>query len=62
MQTKEITVSVKKSRNFQTYEVGMSGTLEEGDDELQLIREMQAKCRKLVAEQFAIDTAGGAKA
>ena len=53
----KIFVSAKVSRNFQTYEVGIEGTVdsEEQKDIEYTIRKVQAQCRKLAKEQIAID-------
>jgi len=55
--TKRIYVEAALSRNFQKYTVGLD--LELTDDEQQkeqeIIRQTQAKCRKLAKEQIALD-------
>ena len=58
---KEISVEAKKSFSFQTYTVGMVVTVEPGEDVDLIIREGQAKCRKLAQEQIAVDKNGGLK-
>jgi len=59
---KRIYIECKKSMNFQTYTVGIDAEIEipmdtyEGNDKLdETIKGIQAKCRKLVMEQIAID-------
>lgn len=51
-------VEAKKSKNFQTYTVGINIQLsgERTEEEVNtLIKEKQAKCRKLCNEQIQID-------
>ena len=55
MKIREITVEVKKSRNYQTYTSGEIITIQEGDDVEAVRREGMARCRKAVQEQIAID-------
>ena len=56
MVIKEIIVSCKKSRNFQTYEVGFSASIDaDKEDVSERTRELQTMCRKHVMEQFALD-------
>ena len=52
---KEIYVECKKSRNFQTYTVGLTEVLDESDDPVTRTKYLQAKCRQLVLEQFKLD-------
>ena len=55
---KEITISAKKSRNFQTYEVAMTAEVDPNLTEEELavrIRAIQARCRLLAMEQFTLD-------
>ena len=57
MKITRIYAEAKVSRNFQTYTVGMEGTLteEEADNHMELSRALQAKCRKLAKEQSQLD-------
>ncbi len=55
----KIYCEAKVSRNFQTYTVGIEGTLENDMEKAQIdvtIRALQARCRKLAKEQIAIDS------
>ena len=54
MKIKEIIVSAKKSRNFQTYEVSITAEVEDSEAYFK-IRELQAQCRKLAQEQIDLD-------
>ncbi len=56
MKTKEFTIEVKKSLNFQTYTVGEHCILEDGDDLQECKRKVQARCRKLIYEQYKLDS------
>lgn len=56
MKTKEISVAVSKSKNYQSYKCEMTFTLEEGDDQTHETQVAQAICRKRVMEQIALDT------
>lgn len=56
---KSIYVEAKKSKNYQTYTVGMTVEVQGGDlQENALVRKYQAECRKLVQEQIKIDEGG----
>ena len=55
MKIKTISAEIKLSKNYQTYLVGMSAELEEGDNEMTETKILQAKCRKLVKEQIELD-------
>ena len=59
MEIKQITVGAKRSANYNTYEVSFMAELGEHEDKnegsLNLIRELQAKARKLCNEQIALD-------
>jgi len=48
---KTISVEIKRSKNYQTYSVGLSADLQEGDDEMIETRKLQSKARLLVKEQ-----------
>ena len=54
--TKEVYIEAKKSRNFQTYTVGITAEVDETEDENVLIKSLQTKCRKLCQEQIDIDS------
>ena len=51
---KSVYVEAKKSKNFQTYTVGM--TIEEENPSEETIKKYQAQCRKLCMEQIKLDT------
>ena len=56
---KEIYVEAKKSKNFQTYTVGMTAEVNKDltDDELTVrIAKIQARCRFMCTQQIALDT------
>jgi hypothetical protein len=57
MKTTEITVSAKKSRNYQTYEVTKTFTIDAQDNPFidEITAREQAWCRKKVVEQLNID-------
>ena len=61
MELKTLTVGVKRSKNFQTYTVELSGTLGFKEDEVLASKELFAKCRKIADEQIRIDEGKGAK-
>lgn len=55
---KEIYVEAKKSKNFQTYTLGLTITLPDNCSEVDrdlIIKQYQAECRKAVQEQIRID-------
>jgi len=54
MEIKEIYVEAKKSKNFQTYTVGIRAEVSNDESEFK-VKELQAKCRKLCNEQIQID-------
>lgn len=54
MEIRKIYIEAKKSKNFQTYTVGLEVSSDTNISEEQ-IKEVQAKCRKLVQEQIKID-------
>ena len=56
----EVTVEIKKSVDYQGYGASMRATIEEGEHEEIVAKEMYAKCRKLTLEQIELDK--GAKA
>ena len=55
MQMKEIYVEAKRSKNFQTYTVGITADVLH-DESIFKIKELQAQCRKLAQEQIEIDS------
>ena len=55
MKVKQIYVEAKKSRNFQTYTVGITADVTD-EESLFKINELQARCRKLALEQIALDS------
>ena len=55
MKIKEIYVEAKKSWAFQTYTVGITAEVGEGEDAMSRIRQVQAECRKLAQEQIDVD-------
>ena len=57
MQIKEIYVEAKKSKNFQTYTVGILADVQgHTEEEIEgLTRLLQTKCRKSANEQIVID-------
>lgn len=55
MKTEQISVEVKKSRNFQTYTAGEVLHIEEGDNVEELRNKAMARCRKAVMNQINID-------
>jgi len=55
MKVKEIYVEAKKTKNFQSYTVGVTAEITD-DEHLGKIRELQAQCRKLATEQIALDS------
>jgi len=61
MNVKEISVEAKKSFAFQTYTVGMIIEVLPTEDVDQLVREGQARCRKLAQEQIELDKGKGLK-
>jgi len=59
-QVKEIYVEAKKSRNFQTYAMGMTVSIPEdfNDEQVSIVRKKyQALCRKAVVEELNLDRA-----
>jgi hypothetical protein len=59
MNIKEIYVEAKKSKNFQTYTVGLTAEvyLDLSDDELEIkIAELQTRCRKFCVKQIGVDS------
>jgi len=56
VKTKTIYVETKRSKNFQTYTVGKSIEIEDGDDVDTVTIEAQTWCRKKCQSQIAIDT------
>ena len=55
MKTKEISVEISKSKNYQTYKCAKTMTIEEGDDLELETQTAQAWCRKRVMEQIELD-------
>ena len=56
MRIKEIYVEAKKSKNYQTYTVGMTADVSDDDrDRSEIVRKIQTKCRKLCQEQLELD-------
>ena len=53
---KEIYVEAKKSKNFQTYTVGMRIDLGFKEDAEPIIKEAQANCRRMAQEQIKLDS------
>ena len=54
MKIKEIYVEAKKSKNFQTYTVGITAEISDEEHETK-VKMLQAKCRKLCQEQINLD-------
>jgi len=55
MKTTKVYVEAKKSKNFQTYTVGLECDVSDEQLTVEKIRELQAKCRRLCQEQIKID-------
>ena len=54
---KEVSVSVRKSKNYQTYECSEVLLVGEGDDVEALKKEAFNRCRAIVKEQLLLDEA-----
>ena len=52
---KEIYVEIKRNKNYQTYTVGQTIEIEEGDDVPMVTQIAQAVCRKRAEEQLELD-------
>jgi len=58
IQLKDVYVEAKKSKNFQTYTVGGTISIDESESKEitdAMIKRAQARCRKLVVEQIKLD-------
>lgn len=55
MKTKEISVEISKSKNYQTYKCSKTFILDEKDDEEACTLAVQAWCRKKVMQQIELD-------
>lgn len=55
MKIKEITIDVKKSKNFQTYSCSEVITIEEGDDIAKIKQEAYDRCRIATMTQIELD-------
>ena len=51
MEMKTISAEIKLSKNFQTYGVSMTATIDKGENEMDATRILQTRCRKLATEQ-----------
>lgn len=55
MKITRVYAEAKKSMNFQTYSVGLEGTIEESDDPIAVVKGLKARCRQLVQEEIDLD-------
>jgi hypothetical protein len=54
MKIKTIHAEVKLSKYYNTFTVGMDAEITEDEDEDEMVRFLQAKCRKLAKEQIEL--------
>lgn len=52
---KEVYIEAKKSKNYQTYTVGMTILVDNEEDGIATVKYYQEKCRELVEQELAKD-------
>ena len=55
MKIKEISVSCRKSHNYNSFETALTAELDDNEDIDNAIRALQAKCRRMVGEELKLE-------